>query len=639
MAVYAADGSVVSDDDGGVDPDDAHVLTADVRGTVSGTYTVRWQVISADDGHFSKGSFPFSFGKEAVSPGAWQGQVQTEHRTDWIEEVTIWLELLGSAILLGVVAVTSLVWRNIHNTVSEESLKRFRASVMRLVWLAWGLIAIGALSYLALKSRNLSLDQGTPLMQAFRTFLFTVAGRYTVYRLVFGAVAATLLLKPGKARAWLALVFIIVLDLLRARVSHAAASSFLPTVSIVINAFHLFFKDLWIGGLVVLVCALIPVLDREKNDALAARALLYFSRLTLAALALGGASGVYVVWLHLKSVGNVFTTHWGGYFLALGAYAVILLGLRLYQYLVLHPAFIGVLHGNASPAERENIRPWGLVLVTEMWVGGAVLLFSSMLVITPPPLSFQRFYEQGATDDGGTVTFGEHHFEDDQFLITVSRGDKKAARTGAALTVTATNADKNSRPLTVSLTQRFAGGYVFPKTVFAPPGKWNVQVTERENGLSDITHAFMLRYPDDVLAAHVPDDQRPFDSFTIVLIAVAVLLVAFAVMQERRHEQLLARIPSYTHEALPRLRVDKLVFVLPFTLLLLVAIGTTLGGHNHGSSAFPGACTAVGGRWHGSAPMRAGRVTSNTEVLGCTVETGKGIFHFADPREFVYDMQ
>ena len=56
------DGSRVDLANSGTDPADPRVFQVGVKDAGKGTYTVSWQVISSDDGHFSKGAYVFSVG-------------------------------------------------------------------------------------------------------------------------------------------------------------------------------------------------------------------------------------------------------------------------------------------------------------------------------------------------------------------------------------------------------------------------------------------------------------------------------------------------------------------------------------------------------------------------------------------------
>ena len=77
------------------------------------------------------------------------------------------------------------------------------------------------------------------------------------------------------------------------------------------NFVHLLFKDAWIGGIIALVVLFSPLIRKSRNLRMAAFALTSFSRIASVAFGIAGVTGVYVVWLHLKSFSFVLTTDWG----------------------------------------------------------------------------------------------------------------------------------------------------------------------------------------------------------------------------------------------------------------------------------------------------------------------------------------
>ena len=232
--------------------------TISVR-TTEEAYAISWQVTSADDGHFSRGTY---------SPTA----TEIEYSQPVGTVLLIWLELLVQAFLIGGLAI--------YLYVREPRGK----PVWNILW-----IPILAFTY----TRVLS--------------------------------------------------------------SHAAASHFHPHISVFINFIHLVFKDLWVGGVIVLALTARKMLELRTK----------FSKLISWALVLGGSSGAYVVWLHLKRLGNILTTPWGHWLIVLSVLGGALLVLHIYQ----------IWKG-----------PRRSVLIAEAIVGAALLLATSRIIITSPPL-------------------------------------------------------------------------------------------------------------------------------------------------------------------------------------------------------------------------------------------------------------
>ncbi len=644
--VFAPDGTEVQTNTGIIDAKDAHDFSAAFRHAGSGTYTVSWQVVSADDGHFTKGGFQFSLGKETTTPLESGERFQVEHRSDWWEAITIGLELLGNAVFIACLVLISFLWRPMQKNALRKETTDISGRLRVLMLCAAGSVVFGTIGYLFVESVNLAIDQAVSVPQAFHSFLFTVAGRTTILRLLLGimlaassvvSISALLEAKKPLRREWIFWLIIIAIALLRTSVSHSAASSFLPTLSIFVNTVHLLCKDLWIGALVVFFFVFLPVLDQEKNAQRTMQSLLRFSKILMIALGMGGVTGVYIIWLHLKAPANLFVTHWGGYMIALGSYAIILLALRLYQQRTIHRAMLRVCEGTASPLEKQEAGMIGKILLYEMLTGIAVLLFSSMLIITTPPLSKQLLFTQTARTENAIVTLSQERDDDSQLLITVHRLDSVQSGTGGKMTVTLENTDKGIGPLIPTLQQRFVNGFVFPKVLLSPPGDWTIRVTQQEPNRFDAVARFTVRYPDDLTAVEKQNHAHSLGAFELFLLSTAFALVLLAVLSIREQTLLLTACDHLSHpHDLPSLRRPMRLWEWIVTGGILCAIWLTLGTHNHGDTSFNRSCVQAGGEWHENLPMRFGHITSTTAGLGCLLRTPKGTFHFVDGREFQY---
>ena len=85
----------------------------------AGTYTVSWEVISADDGHFAKGAYVFSVGSARPSATTDTGGFQTVHSSSVPEALTLAVELIGDALILGALLVLAFIWRPMRKHFPE----------------------------------------------------------------------------------------------------------------------------------------------------------------------------------------------------------------------------------------------------------------------------------------------------------------------------------------------------------------------------------------------------------------------------------------------------------------------------------------------------------------------------------------
>lgn len=111
MQVYGTDGSQVDKGDGGVDlfdPNHASMVVTLPDTLADGTYTVRWTVVSADDGDSTNGEFTFNIGEA----GTGQGQ-KVPNKSSVNDEQTwpVGQMMLSSAVLLVVIIAVVIIPR------------------------------------------------------------------------------------------------------------------------------------------------------------------------------------------------------------------------------------------------------------------------------------------------------------------------------------------------------------------------------------------------------------------------------------------------------------------------------------------------------------------------------------------------
>ena len=120
ITVLGPDGSRADLSDSGPDPADSRIYRVGLKDRGPGTYTVSWQVISADDGHFAKGAYVFSVGSAKSAATADSGGFQTVHSSSVPEALTLALELIGDALMLGALIVLAFVWRPLREHFLKE---------------------------------------------------------------------------------------------------------------------------------------------------------------------------------------------------------------------------------------------------------------------------------------------------------------------------------------------------------------------------------------------------------------------------------------------------------------------------------------------------------------------------------------
>lgn len=609
IIVYAPDGSRADAGDAAADPADARVFDVPVADRGEGTYTVSWQVVSADDGHFTKGAFGFSVGKETAAASA--GQLQIRHVTATPQIAATAAEMLGQALLLGAIAVGWILRRRRHmlgaDAVSAERRLRGQRFAGALLALA------GADVYFMLKTQDLAAIRAASFFETAGVFFGTLDGRHAALRAMLALAALVVLVaaRGGDARraakadkALLVLALLMVAD--RARVSHAAASHFLPWFSVGINALHLAAKEFWTGGLVAMAVAVLPsaAAGRQRIGAWMAD----FDRMAAVAAGAVAATGAYVVWLHLKDPAFIVSTQWGRAFLVLTAAATILVGLRLLNQQVLPrwPTW----HGRA--------------FVCEALVALAVVSLSARLVLTTPPHVAEAYlFSRTSGSQGAAATLSVHPYEPRQFLLRFTDDFTDRPTRIEALTVTLTNEEKGIGPLVVETVRRSDSGFILPRDAFSPPGDWRVDVMATRPVGYDAAASFRLRYPDDVTSGRIDPDVRRLDGFGIFMLLIGLGGLAFGAV--------LFLSAKDRGSSAPGLRSPWLYGTAGALLTASLVVSLDRMAFR---TPFERRCLADGNMWMQSVPMRDGAALSSDTFSGCSTMVGQ--YHFPDADEYAH---
>lgn len=631
-----------------LDPSDEKHLFTQISDKGKGTYIVSWQALAADDGHFSKGTFVFSVGTSTTPDN-----FKIVHESTYAEATIIALEILGQALIIGALIVLAYIYRPLRYRYALVAFdKVIRVRFKLIITTGVLLIITSALAYLLFKAFQLQQFQHDTLVQSLAILSATLAGRFAVYRLllilIFGAIFFTfekrlVTSQRFSYRDTILLLIIFTLIVARVRVSHAASSSFHPLLSIIINSIHLIFKNIWTGGLIALMIIFTPLLRQLKDLSLASFILTSFSKLTSICLAIAGTTGIYIIWLHLKDPANLLTTGWGIWFVILSIFAAILLGLRLFQQLIIERELVNSVNGiKIKRSLREVLMQLSIFYAFEMYIGIAVLFVTSVLIITTPPVNrYYTFIKEGPSQ-GLIIQLTEHHYETDNFLITVQDTEKKTPAIIDKLSLTATNEARGIGPIKLKTEQRFDGGYIFPERELSLPGTWRIDITAQRPQTYDATVHLNIDYPQDLAPDHSDIEIRPFNTFAEASIFGAIAILIFSCLLYRYSNRLQKNLSSasQTHDKPSSISLHlQGSWVLP--AIIVVTLIHVLGGQHTAHSGllqsrFQRICQANKDTWQESIPARFGKATASISVNGCTTGSGDQQFHFADEREYLY---
>lgn len=574
--------------------EDAYTLLVPVT-TTSGVHVVSWSVVSRDDGHFTKGSFAFSVGSSTVSSAS---DAQIVKIATYPEVWAMFLEFFGNSVLLGMLALCFLFLRRSDSGVAEEVCKYSR----HVLVLGVGASCIGlsgGLAQLCVKTRELSLLHEIPLRDAFPLYVDTSAGESLLIRLsVFILCAIIVVVFRDRFLRKLNVVHFVLLSLLlvfaiaRAFISHASANPFYPELSILINVFHLLEKDVWFG-ISLLAGVLLMTRLRQHLSAWLPDILRFLS----ANLAILSLTAGYIIWLHLQSFRSIVATEWGESCILLLSSAGVLVTLHAYHVIAL----------KKYPSVFVRLIPY--TLAAEMVAAAFVVFFTSLVIITSPPSHAAHAETLRAVDRGVAIELARAPYEDASMLLTVKSLQMPIVIIGSS-----------DGGLLVDLTQRFEGGYVFPRALLNRETKVRV-IAPNDSGY-DARATFTVSPETFALP---PGHGRNFDFFTIAMIALSISGAAGAVYL------LHFGAPSTALVCVRAPRGAALIgggIALVGIVLIQGAAGLIF------NNEFKALCLSDQNSWHLMAPQKAGSQVSEMASEGCMLASGT--YHFADAREYAY---
>jgi copper transport protein len=383
------------------DRPDPAVRTALPGGLHPGTYTVAWQVTSAD-GHPVAGTFRFSV--QRTSPVIGTAPPLGGSGSAWASRllgVSRAAGYAGLALGPGVLLVVLWLW---------PAGLRDRGT-RTLVWAGLGLLAAGTLSVLAVHAvwadgRPLSdawSGSGAHQHAALADYAYAVRF-YALLALGAATVLATLMAgtsgRRARESALVATAAAVVLWGTWPVTGHSVDGRYTP-LALAADFAHLSAMTVWLGGLALAAA----VLARPGAVAALASVLPRFSRLAFACVTVLVVTGTFQAWREVGSVGALFDTRFGRLLLlkSAGVAVVVALGgvarrrLRRHTTVMAPTPFAAAPVGGTgakatlvAPAsavlpEASQVRTLRRGLVAELLVGVLVLSVTAAMVVTDPP--------------------------------------------------------------------------------------------------------------------------------------------------------------------------------------------------------------------------------------------------------------
>ncbi|MFF8448852.1 copper resistance CopC/CopD family protein [Streptomyces leeuwenhoekii] len=297
-------------------------------GLPDGTYTVAYQVVSADS-HPVAGAFTFSIGAPSETSVSVAAQSPGGGVVGWLYGLGRYVSYAGFIVLAGGAAFVLACWRRGAGVRAVQRLVvsgwvALTASTLVLLLLRGsytGSGKIGDIFDLELLGQVLQTKTGAALVSrllllaAAALFVAVLFGAYDKRRdadrrdLAFGLAVGGTVVAAGLAASW-------------AMAEHAS-TGLQPGIAMPVDVVHLLAAAAWLGGLAALLVALYRAPAETPVEASAVRR---FSRLAFGSVLALVATGVYQTWRQLGSWSAWTETRYGQLLLVKIGLVVVLIG-------------------------------------------------------------------------------------------------------------------------------------------------------------------------------------------------------------------------------------------------------------------------------------------------------------------------
>lgn len=618
IKVTGPSGTVVSDALPSKLDSDSYWLSVGLKDDGSGAYLVEWSVVSEDDGHFTKGAYPFAVGEGVMLDSSLVSDTEIIQIRTQSEIVGMTVELFGHGLMWALLAFVAFALRpllkaskiHVEGSVMRRSLRVFAC-------VGGSLAILGGVLQVWFKSRDLAMLHESGFFSAVFSYAHTAAGEATVIRIV--AAAAFLIVAIMGVRkitashtfTWVEALLAGILAIFafeRAKISHATANHFHPDVSIAVNFVHLIEKDIWAGLIAILLATFLFKRTREYFVPLMAKISTMLS-FTVGALAITGS---YIIWLHLRTFENLLTTQWGIAFLHLFAAAALLIAIRLYH---------AAAHA-CSARVFEGLLPY--TLAAEFVLALLVIYTSSAVIITSPPPQEPMTPVYSAVSEGAKVTLEQYKYRDGYLRIKIENasGNEKPA---AALK------SEFGTSLELQLEENYPGSYLFPSSLLKADEQYELEVRVPQKDAYDAVADFEIpRGAFD--SENYPLSKRPLDTFSTIMIIAAAMGVLLAaglhVLTSRRETQARMNLRVDLAAIVKMILGGIAAFMAAWALFLVPPI----------LAPYRATCEADGNMWHIMQPSRAGTAQSSIPREGCMWGMGAYPYMFPEMQEYEYFM-
>ena len=457
----------------------------------NGTFSVVWQTLSSADGHRAQGYIPFTVGTvddvTSVVPPVLEGNAGPPA---WLQALARWVSYIGLTVVVGVFSIWLLVLRPAISPAWQAG-PRLTRRVRGIGYVGVAVALAGSLLALYVQVDGANDDSG--FFSAVSTTLTdTRLGRIWLLRVVLLLASAVVLMSaawwwPRRQRVLTLLTLCVCASpaLPFALVSHASAQTNGRTVAIAFDMAHLLAVSVWIGGLIVLVGALIPTLrdlTPTGRRVVLARSLPRFSAVSLTSWAVILFTGLYAGWLQIGNWSALRETAYGTSLTIKLLLIIPVLAIAAVNLLVVSR------HIKRASDDRSTIRwsrRFALTVTSEVVVVIAILLVVGRLTSQAPAresLAQEANQMDVAFDLQGhnaTLSLAPGKVGPNHFRLDVG-GDPLPVDTEAVLRLTIPNLNAGEKE--VKLERAAGNGFEAHGSEVSIAGDWGIEVIVREIG-------------------------------------------------------------------------------------------------------------------------------------------------------------
>jgi copper transport protein len=536
--------SVLDKDRKQVDKGDAHLAPGSnvtvllgLGDLPQGVYTISWHMVSAVDGHETRGLIPFSVGDPGAVPDAPPDVGSATTETSSLQSGPVgaaarWLMLLSMLALGGLAVSVPLLLRpagaclarlrgdrdaGLTVDAPERVVGATHARVVRLCWYALAAFAVGSALLLLVDT---AAAQGGSLIDAVGKVGDTFRTRRGVEWLVRGGLAvifaAVLWLAasreaPGKRRdaVWWGLAALVSAMLLATSLgSHSASLNGDKSLNTLVDWIHLNATAVWIGGLIFLGLAFLPSLGPLGGPArtrLLAFLVPRFSTIALASVGVIVLTGLFQTWKLLDGLSALRDLEWGNALIIKLLLVLGLVGLGAINLLLIRPRLDRYAASTDRPTrERAAVlrSRFRRVVLAEVGLGAVILLVVGVLTgVSPTPGSaangiegpFRPFVlDQAVEGVKGRLVLSPGRIGNNRFDFTVNGPDGNPMPADTEVLLRFSTLDQDTGTTETKMDAIGPGRFTTSGSFLSTVGLWEIDAVVRQPLKDDVVIPFQL---------------------------------------------------------------------------------------------------------------------------------------------------